>query len=290
MKLDNELRKKVFIAQRNEITEHLVYDKISRLSWNGHNKSILKKISEDELKHYNIWKKLTKEDVSPYRLKIFFYLLVIRLFGLTFGLKLMERGEKRAQLSYKGIYKTIPSASKIIKDEYMHEKKLIDLLQEDKLKYMGSIVLGLNDAIIELTGVFVGLTLVLQSTRLIAVTGSITGIAASLSMAASEYLSTRSEKSDKNPLKSSFYTGLAYLFVVIILALPYVILTNVYFSMMIMIINAVIIILIFTYYLSIAQDLPFKKRFTEMLLISFGIALLTFIVGYAVRIFFKIGV
>jgi VIT1/CCC1 family predicted Fe2+/Mn2+ transporter len=47
---------------------------------------------------------------------------------------------------------------------------------------------------VELTGALSGLTLAFRNTRLIAMAGLITGIAASLSMAGSEYLATKSEE------------------------------------------------------------------------------------------------
>ena len=50
---------------------------------------------------------------------------------------------------------------------------------------MGSVVLGLNDELVEFTGALAGFTLALSDHRLIALTGSITGIAAALSMASS---------------------------------------------------------------------------------------------------------
>ena len=76
-------------------------------------------------------------------------------------------------------------------------------LAYEPYRYTGSIVLGLNDALVELTGALAGLTLALQDTKLIALTGSITGIAAALSMGASEYLSTKSEDVDRSPVKAS---------------------------------------------------------------------------------------
>jgi VIT1/CCC1 family predicted Fe2+/Mn2+ transporter len=95
------------------------------------------------------------------------------------------------------------------------------LLDEELLRYAGSIVLGLNDALVELTGALAGFTLALQNTRLIALTGLITGVAAALSMAASEYLSTRSEGGGRSPLRASLYTGTAYIITVFLLILPY---------------------------------------------------------------------
>jgi len=48
------------------------------------------------------------------------------------------------------------------------------------------------------------------------------------------------------------------------------------------------VILIFTFYVSLAKDIPFWKRFSEMAVISIGIATLTFFIGFFVRMFLKI--
>ena len=52
------------------------------------------------------------------------------------------------------------------------------------------------------------LTLAMQNTRLIALSGLITGIAATLSMASSEYLSSKSE-GRPDAFKSATYTGIS---------------------------------------------------------------------------------
>ena len=44
----------------------------------------------------------------------------------------------------------------------------------------------------------------------------------------------------------------------------------------------------FSYYVSIARDLPLRKRFLEMALISLGVAAFSFGVGYFIRRFFGI--
>ncbi len=99
--------------------------------------------------------------------------------------------------------------AEMARDEQHHEEKLIEMIDEERLQYMGSVVLGLNDALVEFTGALAGFTLALNDTKLIALTGSITGIAAALSMASSEYLSTKSEKThNKRPVKAAIYTGI----------------------------------------------------------------------------------
>lgn len=286
--LDEETRRLILDSQRNEITEHVVYGKLAHSSKNPKNKKILKQIASDELDHYNFWKEFTEEDVKPDRLKVLTYSLIASIFGLTFGIKLMEKGEEHAQVTYERISSSVPSAKRIVEDEDEHEKQLIGLIDEERLRYVGSIVLGLNDALVELTGALAGLTFALHNTRVIAMVGLITGIAASLSMAASEYLSTKSEEGETNPLKASVYTGFAYVITVLFLIFPYLLLSNLYLCIGITVLNAVLIIFIFTFYISIAKDISFKDRFLEMTLISLGIAALTFCIGYAIRIFLNV--
>jgi hypothetical protein len=117
---------------------------------------------------------------------------------------------------------------------------------------------------VELTGALAGFTLALQNTRLIALSGLITGIAASLSMAASEYLSTRSEETRKNPVRAALYTGIAYVLTVSLLILPYLLFQNYYLDLAISLITAVAIIAVFNFYISIARGEPFRRRFVEM--------------------------
>jgi VIT1/CCC1 family predicted Fe2+/Mn2+ transporter len=49
------------------------------------------------------------------------------------------------------------------------------------------------------------------------------------------------------------------------------------------------VISLFTYYLSVAKDISFRKRFLEMVLISLGIAALAFIIGFLARTFLEVG-
>jgi len=153
------------------------------------------------------------------------------------------------------------------------------------LQYVGSIVLGLNDALVELTGALAGLTLALQNTQLIALTGLITGIAAALSMGASEYLSTKTEETSREPFKASIYTGGTYMITVLLLILPYLILENYYLCLGCTFIAAVLIVALFNYYISVVKDEPFRRRFFEMAGVSLGVATLSFCVGYIIRLF-----
>ena len=217
--IDPKTRKIILAFQKNEITEHFIYKKLLLLEKKENNRRVLGRISSDELRHYDIWKSYTGEEVRPNKFKIWWYVFVARVFGVTFGIKLMESGEEGAQEAYNQISRTVSAAKKVEMEENEHERQLIAMIDEERLKYIGSVVLGLNDALVELTGTLAGLTFALQNAQLVGVAGLITGIAASLSMGASEYLSTKAEGGEKNPLKASIYTGFAYVLAVTVLIL-----------------------------------------------------------------------
>ncbi|MCK5759372.1 MAG: VIT1/CCC1 transporter family protein [Clostridiales bacterium] len=270
--------------QQDEIDAHYIYALVADFIKDKHNSDIIRLISKDELKHYHRLKSLTGISLKPRKRKIKFFTFIIRVFGITFGIKLLEKGESNAVSDYSSIDKNISFMDEMIADEQRHEKELIDMLDEDRLNYMGSVVLGLNDALVELTGALAGFTFAFQDTRLIALTGLITGISASFSMAASEYLSTRHDGGD-NALKSSIYTGVAYIFTVMFLIMPFLILSNPFISLGVTIGVAVLIIFLFNYYVSVAKDYNFRKRFMEMALISIGVAGISFLIGMLVKQF-----
>ena len=174
--------------------------------------------------------------------------------------------------------------AEMARDEQHHEEKLIEMIDEERLQYMGSVVLGLNDALVEFTGALAGFTLALNDTKLIALTGSITGIAAALSMASSEYLSTKSEKThNKRPVKAAIYTGIAYIITVVALVGPFILLSSPVLALCIMLVMALLIIAFFNYYYAIARNESFKRRFTEMAVLSFSVAGISFLIGYLLK-------
>lgn len=209
--------------QQNEATEAEVYRRIAQRTKDAGNRDTLLRIADEEAKHAAIWQRYTGEEMLPQAGKVRRYALIALVFGFTFAVKLMEKGEAKAQISYEELAREAPEALDIRADEEAHEAALLDMLDEERLSYVGSMVLGMNDAMVEMTGTLAGLTLAMQNTRLIALSGLITGIAATLSMASSEYLSSKSE-SRPDAFKSATYTGIAYLVTVALLILPYLLL------------------------------------------------------------------
>ena len=272
--------------QQGELTESVIYEKIAKFAKGEENKATLLRLAGEEKAHYEIWKKYTGEEMKPEKAKIFKYTLLARILGFTFAVKLMERGEEKAQIECDLLAKEVAESEQIRKDEEEHEQALLAMLDEERLQYVGSMVLGLNDALVELTGSLAGFAFALQNNRLIALSGLIVGISATFSMASSEFLAARSEgRSDA--LKSCSYTGIAYLLTVIALIAPYLLLgTGEYIAALVcMLLVVVLIIAGFTYYTSVAMDQPFRSRFLEMAGISIGVAVVSFIVGILAKQF-----
>ena len=272
--------------QQNELTESVIYERIAKFAKGEENKQTLLRLSQEERAHNEIWKKYTGLSMKPEKLKVLKYTLIARIFGFTFAVKLMENGEGNAQEEYKQLATDVPESIHIREQEEEHEQALLAMLDEERLQYVGSMVLGLNDALVELTGSLAGFTFAMQNTRLIALSGLIIGISATFSMASSEFLAARSEGRD-DALKSCTYTGIAYLITVILLIAPYLVCSNEQFILALVCMLAIVVLIIagFTYYTSVAQDQPFRSRFLEMAVISISVAVISFFVGVLAKRF-----
>jgi vacuolar iron transporter family protein len=280
--MEGNTLKQALSAQRREVTEEAVYSRLSRGCRHPGNAKVLADIAASEAAHAAFWKSKTGHDVKPDRGSVARTVFLARTLGLSFALKLMEKGEERASRAYAALSAAIPEAASLARDEEGHEKSLLALLDEEGLAYVGSIVLGLNDALVELTGALAGFTLALSDTKIITAAGLVTGISASFSMAASDYLSSKAE-GDPRAKKSALYTGVAYILTVILLIAPFLVFPSRFIALGITLGMAILIIALFNFYVSVAKDLDFKRRFAEMSLISLGVSAFSFGLGFILK-------
>jgi VIT1/CCC1 family predicted Fe2+/Mn2+ transporter len=282
--MNPKLKSRLVSAQANEITEHHIYGALARRETNPANRKVLERISADEKRHYLILSKVTGQEAGIRRVRLHFYLVLARLLGMTFALKLMEAGEDLATGGYAGLARQFKAARGMSRNEHTHERFLLGMLDEERLRYVSSVVLGLSDALVEFTGALAGFAFAFQKNKLVVLTGLITGIAAALSMAASEYLSTRADKGGhKHPLKAATYTGLTYLATVFLLVAPFMLLASPPLAVALCLGLAVAEIWAFSYYISVAQEKPFWPHFLEMAGLSLGVAAISFGIGLLVR-------
>ena len=284
--MNKNLKKIILNLQVNEITGREIYINISNNIKNPDNKARIMEIADEELVHYNIYKTYTNEDVRSDKKKIIFYCILSKIFGYIFTIRLLEYEEDRNLeiLLNPEIADSVLDTKDIREQEEEHEESLISMLDEEKVSYISSIILGLNDALVEITGSLAGFTFALQNTRIIALSGLITGISASLSMAFSQYLAEKSA-GKHNYLKASLYTGITYLITVILLIFPFLIFPDDMYAsaLAITLLSVVIVIFIFTFYISVVKKVNFKQRFLEMLTISIGVTVFSFLLGIVAK-------
>ena len=277
--------------QQNELTESFIYREIAKFAKGEQNKATLLRLADEEQAHYEIWKNYTGIEMKPQKAKVFKFKLLARILGFTFAVKLMENGEEGSQKEYALIESEVLESTQIREQEKEHENALLEMLDEERLQYVGSMVLGMNDALVELTGSLAGFTFAMQKTGLIALSGLIMGISATFSMASSEFLAAKSE-GRHDAFKSCCYTGVAYLVTVALLVAPYLLLADSQYMLALFIMIALVVLIIagFTYYISVAKGEKFKPRFFEMSAISIGVAVVSFFVGILAKYFLGVDI
>lgn len=286
-----DIQKILLSIQQSEMTEAAAYHAMADAIKDEHNREALTRVADEIASQAKALETYTNKQLAADERKVKRYARMARIFGFTFAAKLMDRRKIKFVNHSKKLLSEMPEVEKMQADEQKRDNELFALLSEKRLSYVGAMILGMNDAIVEITGTLAGLTLAMQNTRLIALSGLITGVAATLSMAASEYLAERSDgKGDA--AKSGLMTGGAYFITVVILLLPYLILDDKMYllAMGIMLVLVVLILAGFNFYTSVARDVSFGKNFGQMCAISLGVAALSFVLGYAVRTFLGVDV
>ncbi len=132
------LQKQLLAAQRNEISESHTYRWLSRRLRDGENRRILERITNDEYNHYTAFQRITQKD-QGFLLSDDFADLRPVFRAQTDG----TRGNGYQQL-YGELKEKLPELADVSLNEQKQETKLIGMAEKERLKYTGSIVLGLN--------------------------------------------------------------------------------------------------------------------------------------------------
>jgi len=181
-------KKRALKQLQNEADDVAIYSLLEASEKDNENKKILRKLIAEERRHYAFCQKITGESRSANLFKVIFYTILVKIFGTSFTLKFMESREENAEKFYLDIVDEYPEARDIYEEEMNHENSLISMLKDTKLINAGGIVLGMNDALVELTGTLSGIALAFSNTKSVGATGLIMGVAAALSMAGAAYL------------------------------------------------------------------------------------------------------
>lgn len=281
---------------RNELTEHLVYHQLALMEKNPENRAALERLSAQEKTHYEFWQSLLPGDrakkIRPRRLTVWIIPFLRVVFGVTFITKLLETHETGAVKKYQSIMDAIPAShrerfAQIIEDEKSHERQFIAQLKEKRLDYIGFIVLGLADAIVEITGVHAGFLGVTGSTLIAGVAGVIVGFSAAISMGSASYLQAKQD-AGKSAFLSGFLTWASYFCSVVLLALPYFLIRVMLPAFITSTSVGILLVAGFTFYGAVAFDRKFWREFFETVGLMLATALATFLLGVVVGSIFRI--
>ena len=271
-------------SAQDEYADRSVYLALSKRERNPAFKKSLEDIANGEQSHFEFWQTYAPDvKVSEKKLRTYLIVLLRIILGLTFTLKLMERHEGKLHLRYKRITESIPSADRTRFQEMMdseegQEDLLIGQIQENRVKYMSFIVLGLADAVVEISGIHAGSLGIYGKTQLAGLAGIIAGMAASIAMASAAY--AQAKQGFQGSAKwSAIYTGVSYMITAVFLALPYFLTPNMVGALATSLIIGVVLVAAMTFYDTVISGRPFKRQFGEIAGIILAASLALFVVG-----------
>jgi len=271
---------------RDEFEAYTIYSALaSSIIVRGNLRNALLRAAEDEYRHYRFWRRFATSCEPRFAgIKKLLFMFAAVLFGVTAVVKILERMEGDASKLYARFVEEHPEirdeVEKMLRDEKMHEKLFVENLDEKRVAYISSIALGISDALIELTGIYAGALGAFSSTLSAGLTGLLAGFSAAISMAVASYTQARHEK-DKNPKLAAFFTGSAYIAVVLILAAPYFILHDLVAAFTSMIVAALIVVAYMSYLSAVLHDESFQREFVRTAGLILGVSALLYILGDA---------
>jgi VIT1/CCC1 family predicted Fe2+/Mn2+ transporter len=252
-------------------------------------KEILQAFAEEERRHYDFWRSYVGEETGYSRFRLWWYKILVWLLGPTFVIKLLERGEHKTIESYKRLAESLPASQReallaLVEDEEKHEEAFMAAIgqSEPRVRYVGFIVLGLSDAIIEVTGVHAGFLGVSHRPLVAGIAGLIVGFAASISMASAAYLQAKQNDS-VSALRSALYTGVSYLLAVVALALPYFFTQKMAWAFWLSVGVAIGLIMAFVYYSCVLFERNFRAEVIESVAVLGGTTALSYGFGELLR-------
>lgn len=296
--------KKFLVTERMHA---IMYAHLAKEEDHPKHKRFLNKLTSEERKHEELLRTILSDEgvnvdkYAPSGIKIAFYKIISAVFGVPFGIAVIEREEGETIKDYIAILSQIKekkSTNKlrtIIKDEEAGEQELQENLNDysEHFEYIKSIIFGLNDGLVEILAVVAGLAVVATSPFVVVVGGIIVGISGTLSMAGGAYLSSKSynlveeEKKGKKavnvPFKDAAYTGAFYFLGSLASVAPFAFGMSGFAGILTAIITVSIVLVLASAVIGIVSKTSIKRRSLEMLTISLGAAFVTIILGIILR-------
>lgn len=273
----------------DEFSDYSLYERLSEtIASDSPFAEVLKELSATEHGHYEFWRKyVPEEEPRLARLKLYWVLFLRRFLGLTFATRYLDRHESNVFKEYQALEHLIPQADRpafheMITDEREHEKAFALKVESSAVSYISFVVLGLADALVEISGIHAGSLGFYDRTEIAGLAGVIAGGAASLAMASAAFAQAKQGFKGSARL-SATYTGVSYFLTAIVLATPYFLTSNMVLALSSSLTLAVTILALTTWYSIVIQERAFLKDFLEILAILFAATIVLYTFGYLVR-------
>ena len=311
-----DAKQKCIIDMYNaEILHREVYSNFSKSEKDPKTKAIMAKLTRLEEKHAALWgdflaanKQRIPKYSSTFRKNTVWTILAARkVFGLALTIKTIEHREGALHAKLGRILKTSGITDKekrIIEKIRESEEKEETPLEERIVEYgkffsnIRDVMFGMNDGLVEILGVAVGLAVALRVPLIILIAGFIVAVSGTLSMAAGAYLSTGYEKGigDKekgrtgSAAMSAFYVGLFYFVGALFPLAPFALGQAGYTAVILSIVFTAVVLTISSSLIALASEKSITREVTRTLLVSIGVAVVAILLGAYVRAAFHINV
>jgi VIT1/CCC1 family predicted Fe2+/Mn2+ transporter len=279
------LQKVARVRMSDEWSDFTLYDRLAKtVGADSPFAGVLKTLSTTEHGHYEFWKKYVPDEQPKLaKLKLYWILFLRRFFGLTFATRYLDRHEAKVVVEYRGLAELIPESDRaafdaMVADEKEHEKAFALKVESSAVRYISFVVLGLADALVEISGIHAGWLGLFDKTEIAGLAGVIAGGAASLAMASAAFAQAKQGFQGSARL-SAVYTGVSYFVTAVILATPYFLTTNMLLALFSSLSLAVVLLAISTWYSIVIQQKFFLRDFVEILAILFATTIVVFALG-----------
>lgn len=260
-----------------------IYDTLSQYERDERLRDLMSELARITKDEFAFWgrKGMVRGDQARHAMFPLGYVILRRLLGATMTAHLIINRE-RARLAHFEAYCADCldiDERKAVEAMIARSLALVPADKDPQFRFFSYVVLGFNDALIELTGALVGFSLALREPKVVIIAGLVSGITAAASISASAYLEAEHE-SGRDPHKAAFYSGMSYLGVAALLVAPFILTGSLVWGITIMLMIALVLVFILALYSSVILGKSYSHQLRQILALSLGVAFVSFSVGY----------
>ena len=297
---------------REELLHKEIYEAFHSSARSRNLAKITERLVKLESYHAELWGKMLDVNgfdrpTSANRVSKFLIMLCRAVFGMAVTVKAIEHIEDGLHKKFSRIvpWSTLSKEEKALvgrvrSSEEVEESKLEGMIVGSSRIFnnIRDIMFGMNDGLVELLAVAVGLAAAIQTPGITFLAGFIVAVSGTLSMAAGAYLSTGYQKDidvssarashTPTPRSSAFYVGLFYFIGSLFPLSPFALGLGGAAAIIASIVVTSIVLIFTSSLIALASDKSVIKSIAKTLALSLGAAIVTIILGTYVRATFHI--